>query len=171
MFCSALSLRLLKCVSGTCVYCVQWKFEILISKGNSFEIYRVVHSNLPIIWNKFPRLILILHGRVICHINWNFVSFKNMCEFERSDLEQSLQASPCKTRHIWLMRTWNLTLNFEAVWGHYALQRLRLVNSHPNIVLHWYFFTSGWLEIHRPYFATKARILTFQPLISIEVWG
>ena len=30
--------------------------------------------------------IISLHGSVICHMNGNFVSFQNMCEFERSDL-------------------------------------------------------------------------------------
>ena len=27
-----------------------------------------------------------LHGRVICHMNGNFVSFQNMCNLKRSDL-------------------------------------------------------------------------------------
>ena len=29
--------------------------------------------------------IISLHGSVICHMNGNFVSFQNMCEFKRSD--------------------------------------------------------------------------------------
>ena len=29
--------------------------------------------------------IIRLHGSVICHMNGNFVSFQNMCEFKRSD--------------------------------------------------------------------------------------
>ena len=28
-------------------------------------------------------LLLRLHGRVICHMNGNFVGFQNMCDFKR----------------------------------------------------------------------------------------
>ena len=35
---------------------------------------------------QYAQPIMSLHGDVICHMNGNFVSFQNMCEFKRSDL-------------------------------------------------------------------------------------
>ena len=35
---------------------------------------------------QYAQPIMNIHGDVICHMNGNFVSFQNMCEFKRSDL-------------------------------------------------------------------------------------
>ena len=40
----------------------------------------------------------------------------------------------------------NLTLNFEAVWGQYGLKRLKLVQSHSNIIFQLHLNIWGYLE-------------------------
>ena len=50
-----------------------------------FEIYRVGHLKSEKIRYRNAKPIVRLHGRVICHMNGNFVGFQNMSDFKMSD--------------------------------------------------------------------------------------
>ena len=108
------------------------KFCLLLSK------YTVRHLKSEKIHLRIVQTIQRPNWPLICQLNGNFVSFQNMCYFKRSDLKQSPKLSLSKTGRISHTRTWNLTLNFEAVWGQNGLQKLLLVEFRPNIVLQWY---------------------------------
>ena len=47
--------------------------------------YTVRQPNLHKLVNEQAQSIVRLHGRVICHMNENFVGFQNMCDFKTSD--------------------------------------------------------------------------------------
>ena len=78
--------------------------------------------------------------RVIRWSNGNFVGFPRIILKIDKNYPRKYNLHFSGERKIWPTRNWNLTINFVAIWGQWALKCLILVYSHSNIILEYIFW-------------------------------
>ena len=77
---------------------------------------------------------------VIRRSNGNFVGFPRIILKIVKNYPMKRNSHFSDEWQIWPTRNWNLTLNFEAIWGQYGLKCLILVYSRSNIIFQEIFF-------------------------------
>ena len=82
-----------------------------------------------------------------------------MSTFFKSDHLRKLYSDLNEIGRKMPARTWNITSNFEAVWGRYGLKRLIIVYFHSGIILQWY-----WIKVSA--FVARFQIYT----IDFSIW-
>ena len=90
------------------------------------------------------RVVCMSLRRVIWRSNGNFVGFPRIILKIVKNYPMKHNSHLSGEWQIWPTRNWNLTLNFEAIWGQYGLKCLTLVYSHSNIILEWIFLATDW---------------------------
>ena len=86
------------------------------------------------------RVLCMSLRRVIWWSNGNFVGFPRIILKIDKNYPRKYNLHFSGERKIWPTRNWNLTINFVAIWGQWALKCLILVYSHSNIILEWIFW-------------------------------
>ena len=81
------------------------------------------------------RVVCMSLRRVIRRSNGNFVGFPRIILKIDKNYPRKYNLHFSGERKIWPTRNWNLTINFVAIWGQWALKCLILVYSHSSIIL------------------------------------
>ena len=123
-----------------------------------YKIYRVGRENLYTFEIAAISAVSTLQRHVIRGWNGNFVGFSGLFSKILKNVPMNLYLHFSGKRQNRPTRIWNLTLKFDAIWGHYGLKPLISAYFNSNIWIVWYFFTSN-LKI-----PSKLTYLPFLPL-------
>ena len=99
------------------------------------------------------RVVWMPQRHVIRGSNGNFVGFPRIILKIVKNYPMKRNSHFSDEWQIWPTRNWNLTLNFEAIWGQYGLKRLALFDSHSNIILQFL------KDAYRPLEALRTKIV------------